>query len=172
MHVALPENSPNLHCPPAVGSFHISECRRWPTHGAVQTEFRAACSWVRSYREWVPCFSCSSPWSLLLVHLFFFLHPQIRFNISTPAFRGCMKNLKKTTGVVRLNDTVGVTKKCSEDWKVSEEFRTLQSSGPQLTHVWLSLTHQLLTYSDMMNWLIYYTLPVLAKPLQACVLNL
>ena len=37
-----------------------------------------------------------------------------------------MKNLKKTTGVVRLNDTVGVTKKCSEDWKVSEEFRTLQ----------------------------------------------
>ncbi|XP_042817417.1 laminin subunit alpha-3 isoform X4 [Panthera tigris] len=41
-----------------------------------------------------------------------------RFNISTPAFRGCMKNLKKTTGVVRLNDTVGVTKKCSEDWKL------------------------------------------------------
>lgn len=30
-----------------------------------------------------------------------------------------MKNLKKTSGVVRLNDTVGVTKKCSEDWKVS-----------------------------------------------------
>ncbi|ELW48958.1 Laminin subunit alpha-3 [Tupaia chinensis] len=41
-----------------------------------------------------------------------------RFNISTPAFRGCMKNLKKTSGVVRLNDTVGVTKKCSEDWKL------------------------------------------------------
>ncbi|XP_012581235.1 PREDICTED: laminin subunit alpha-3 [Condylura cristata] len=41
-----------------------------------------------------------------------------RFNISIPAFRGCMKNLKKTTGVVRLNDTVGVTKKCSEDWKL------------------------------------------------------
>ncbi|XP_059884783.1 laminin subunit alpha-3 isoform X2 [Delphinus delphis] len=41
-----------------------------------------------------------------------------RFNISTPAFRGCVKNLKKTTGVVRLNDTVGVTKKCSEDWKL------------------------------------------------------
>ncbi|XP_074208255.1 laminin subunit alpha-3 isoform X2 [Camelus bactrianus] len=39
-----------------------------------------------------------------------------RFNISTPAFQGCMKNLKKTSGVVRLNDTVGVTKKCSEDW--------------------------------------------------------
>uniref|UniRef100_A0A8C7BKK5 Laminin subunit alpha 3 n=1 Tax=Neovison vison TaxID=452646 RepID=A0A8C7BKK5_NEOVI len=44
--------------------------------------------------------------------------PDFRFNISTPAFRGCMKNLKKTTGVVRLNDTVGVTKKCSEDWKL------------------------------------------------------
>ncbi|XP_031802383.1 laminin subunit alpha-3 isoform X2 [Sarcophilus harrisii] len=41
-----------------------------------------------------------------------------KFNISTPAFRGCMKNLKKTIGVVRLNDTVGVTKKCSEDWKL------------------------------------------------------
>ncbi|EHB10219.1 Laminin subunit alpha-3 [Heterocephalus glaber] len=41
-----------------------------------------------------------------------------RFNISTPAFRGCMKNLKKTSGVVRLNDTVGVTKKCSEDWQL------------------------------------------------------
>lgn len=41
-----------------------------------------------------------------------------RFNISTPAFQGCMKNLKKTSGVVRLNDTVGVTKKCSEDWKL------------------------------------------------------
>lgn len=41
-----------------------------------------------------------------------------RFNISTPAFRGCMTNLKKTSGVVRLNDTVGVTKKCSEDWKL------------------------------------------------------
>ncbi|XP_045705786.1 laminin subunit alpha-3 isoform X2 [Phyllostomus hastatus] len=41
-----------------------------------------------------------------------------RFNISTPAFRGCMKNLKKTSGVVRLNDTVGVTKKCSEDWEL------------------------------------------------------
>ncbi|XP_072460501.1 laminin subunit alpha-3 isoform X2 [Notamacropus eugenii] len=41
-----------------------------------------------------------------------------KFNISTPPFRGCMKNLKKTIGVVRLNDTVGVTKKCSEDWKL------------------------------------------------------
>ncbi|XP_044538899.1 laminin subunit alpha-3 [Gracilinanus agilis] len=41
-----------------------------------------------------------------------------KFNITTPAFRGCMKNLKKTIGVIRLNDTVGVTKKCSEDWKL------------------------------------------------------
>nr|XP_051707297.1 laminin subunit alpha-3 isoform X2 [Oryctolagus cuniculus] len=41
-----------------------------------------------------------------------------RLNISTPAFRGCMKNLKKTSGVIRLNDSVGVTKKCSEDWKL------------------------------------------------------
>lgn len=47
-----------------------------------------------------------------------------------------MKNLKKTSGVVRLNDTVGVTKKCSEDWKVSEEARTLQGSAPSQPSVW------------------------------------
>nr|XP_012300471.2 laminin subunit alpha-3 isoform X2 [Aotus nancymaae] len=60
-----------------------------------------------------------------------------RFNISTPAFRGCMKNLKKTSGVVRLNDTVGVTKKCSEDWKLvrSASF----SRGGQLSFINLGL---------------------------------
>ncbi|XP_063652107.1 laminin subunit alpha-3 isoform X7 [Pan troglodytes] len=60
-----------------------------------------------------------------------------RFNISTPAFRGCMKNLKKTSGVVRLNDTVGVTKKCSEDWKLvrSASF----SRGGQLSFTDLGL---------------------------------
>ncbi|XP_053427342.1 laminin subunit alpha-3 isoform X2 [Nycticebus coucang] len=60
-----------------------------------------------------------------------------RFNISTPAFRGCMKNLKKTSGVVRLNDTVGVTKKCSEDWKLvrSASF----SRGGQLSFTNLGL---------------------------------
>ncbi|XP_036761629.2 laminin subunit alpha-3 isoform X2 [Manis pentadactyla] len=54
-----------------------------------------------------------------------------RFNISTPAFRGCMKNLKKSIGVVRLDDTIGVTKECSEDWKLvrSASF----SSGGQLS---------------------------------------
>lgn len=54
-------------------------------------------------------------------HLFSVSESLFRFNISTPAFRGCMKNLKKTTGVVRLNDTVGVTKKCSEDWQVTND---------------------------------------------------
>ncbi|KAM6148377.1 laminin subunit alpha-3 [Erethizon dorsatum] len=60
-----------------------------------------------------------------------------RFNISTPAFRGCMKNLKKTSGVVRLNDTVGVTKKCSEDWQLvrSASF----SRGGQLSFTNLGL---------------------------------
>ncbi|XP_075389015.1 laminin subunit alpha-3 [Tenrec ecaudatus] len=54
-----------------------------------------------------------------------------RFNISTPAFRGCLKNPKKTTGVVRLNDTVGVTKRCSDDWNL---VRTASfSRGGQLT---------------------------------------
>lgn len=41
-----------------------------------------------------------------------------------------MKNLKKSIGVVRLDDTIGVTKECSEDWKVSEEFEPLQRSAP------------------------------------------
>uniref|UniRef100_A0A8C2VMN0 Laminin, alpha 3 n=1 Tax=Chinchilla lanigera TaxID=34839 RepID=A0A8C2VMN0_CHILA len=60
-----------------------------------------------------------------------------RFNISTPAFRGCMKNLKKTSGVVRLNDTVGVSKKCSEDWQLvrSASF----SRGGQLSFTNLDL---------------------------------
>nr|XP_019596793.1 PREDICTED: laminin subunit alpha-3 isoform X1 [Rhinolophus sinicus] len=63
-----------------------------------------------------------------------------RFNISTPAFRGCMKNLKKPSGVVRLNDTVGVTKKCSEDWKLvrSASF----SRGGQLSFTNLDLPSQ------------------------------
>uniref|UniRef100_A0A4X1VPX5 Laminin subunit alpha-3 n=1 Tax=Sus scrofa TaxID=9823 RepID=A0A4X1VPX5_PIG len=65
-----------------------------------------------------------------------------RFNISTPAFRGCMKNLRKTSGVVRLNDTVGVTKRCSEDWKLvrSASF----SRGGQLSFTnldWPSPSH-------------------------------
>ncbi|XP_038622372.1 laminin subunit alpha-3 [Tachyglossus aculeatus] len=41
-----------------------------------------------------------------------------RYNISTPAFRGCMKTLKNNGKIINLNDTVGVTKKCSEDWQL------------------------------------------------------
>uniref|UniRef100_A0A6I8MZ06 Laminin subunit alpha 3 n=1 Tax=Ornithorhynchus anatinus TaxID=9258 RepID=A0A6I8MZ06_ORNAN len=44
--------------------------------------------------------------------------PKIRYNISTPPFRGCMKNLKSSGKIINLNDTVGVTKKCSEDWQL------------------------------------------------------
>uniref|UniRef100_A0A8B9U691 Laminin subunit alpha 3 n=1 Tax=Anas zonorhyncha TaxID=75864 RepID=A0A8B9U691_9AVES len=42
-----------------------------------------------------------------------------RFNITTPPFRGCMKNVKnsKTASVV-FDETVGVSKKCSDDWKL------------------------------------------------------
>uniref|UniRef100_A0A6I8NCW7 Laminin subunit alpha 3 n=1 Tax=Ornithorhynchus anatinus TaxID=9258 RepID=A0A6I8NCW7_ORNAN len=43
---------------------------------------------------------------------------QKRYNISTPPFRGCMKNLKSSGKIINLNDTVGVTKKCSEDWQL------------------------------------------------------
>ncbi|XP_032038553.1 laminin subunit alpha-3-like isoform X2 [Aythya fuligula] len=42
-----------------------------------------------------------------------------QFNITTPPFRGCMKNVKnsKTASVV-FDETVGVSKKCSDDWKL------------------------------------------------------
>ncbi|KAM9386689.1 laminin subunit alpha-3 [Phaethornis superciliosus] len=42
-----------------------------------------------------------------------------RFNISTPSFRGCMKNVKNpNTASVIFDETVGVSKKCSVDWKL------------------------------------------------------
>ncbi|XP_044921392.1 laminin subunit alpha-3 isoform X5 [Mustela putorius furo] len=65
-----------------------------------------------------------------------------RFNISTPAFRGCMKNLKKTTGVVRLNDTVGVTKKCSEDWKLVRSASFSRGGQLRFTNVDLPLPNE------------------------------
>ncbi|XP_054036118.1 laminin subunit alpha-3 [Dryobates pubescens] len=41
------------------------------------------------------------------------------FNISTPPFRGCMKNVKNpSTASVVFDETVGVSKKCSDDWKL------------------------------------------------------
>ncbi|XP_023063546.1 laminin subunit alpha-3 isoform X2 [Piliocolobus tephrosceles] len=66
-----------------------------------------------------------------------------RFNISTPAFRGCMKNLKKTSGVVRLNDTVGVTKKCSEDWKLVRSASFSRGGQLSFTNLGLPLTDHL-----------------------------
>ncbi|XP_064026607.1 laminin subunit alpha-3 [Pogoniulus pusillus] len=47
--------------------------------------------------------------------------PSLRaqFNISTPPFRGCMKNVKNpSTASVIFDETVGVSKKCSDDWKL------------------------------------------------------
>ncbi|KAM8811022.1 laminin subunit alpha-3 [Eudromia elegans] len=42
-----------------------------------------------------------------------------RFNISTPPFRGCMKNVKNPkTAAVIFDETIGVSKKCSDDWKI------------------------------------------------------
>lgn len=57
-----------------------------------------------------------------------------------------MKNLKKTSGVVRLNDTVGVTKKCSEDWKV--RIQNLAASATPQPRVFL------VAHSVMGNWFI------------------
>ncbi|XP_009884960.1 PREDICTED: laminin subunit alpha-3 [Charadrius vociferus] len=47
--------------------------------------------------------------------------PSLRehFNISTPPFRGCMKNVKNpNTASVIFDETVGVSKKCLDDWKL------------------------------------------------------
>ncbi|XP_031359594.2 laminin subunit alpha-3 [Lonchura striata] len=42
-----------------------------------------------------------------------------QFNISTPPFRGCMKNVKNpSTASVVFDKTFGVSKKCSDDWKL------------------------------------------------------
>ncbi|EMP38380.1 Laminin subunit alpha-3 [Chelonia mydas] len=41
-----------------------------------------------------------------------------RFNISTSPFRGCMKNVKNpVTASVTFTETIGVSRKCSNDWK-------------------------------------------------------
>uniref|UniRef100_A0A8C8SJJ4 Laminin subunit alpha 3 n=1 Tax=Pelusios castaneus TaxID=367368 RepID=A0A8C8SJJ4_9SAUR len=42
-----------------------------------------------------------------------------RFNISTPPFRGCMRNVRDLiSGSVTFTETMGVSRKCSDDWKV------------------------------------------------------
>ncbi|XP_067402634.1 laminin subunit alpha-3 isoform X1 [Emydura macquarii macquarii] len=41
------------------------------------------------------------------------------FNISTSPFRGCMKNVKNPiTASVIFTETIGVSRKCSDDWKL------------------------------------------------------
>uniref|UniRef100_A0A8C3XFQ3 Laminin subunit alpha 3 n=1 Tax=Cyanoderma ruficeps TaxID=181631 RepID=A0A8C3XFQ3_9PASS len=55
--------------------------------------------------------------------LFFLPLPETSFNISTPPFRGCMKNVKNpSTASVVFDKTFGVSKKCSDDWKVTNTF--------------------------------------------------
>uniref|UniRef100_A0A8C5TBM3 Laminin subunit alpha 3 n=1 Tax=Malurus cyaneus samueli TaxID=2593467 RepID=A0A8C5TBM3_9PASS len=55
--------------------------------------------------------------------LFFFPLPETSFNISTPPFRGCMKNVKNpATASVVFDKAFGVSKKCSDDWKVTKKF--------------------------------------------------
>uniref|UniRef100_A0A8C0V620 Laminin subunit alpha 3 n=1 Tax=Cyanistes caeruleus TaxID=156563 RepID=A0A8C0V620_CYACU len=51
--------------------------------------------------------------------LFFLPLPETSFNISTPPFRGCMKNVKNpSTASVVFDKTFGVSKKCLDDWKL------------------------------------------------------
>uniref|UniRef100_A0A8C5SXR0 Laminin subunit alpha 3 n=1 Tax=Laticauda laticaudata TaxID=8630 RepID=A0A8C5SXR0_LATLA len=42
-----------------------------------------------------------------------------RFNISTPPFRGCMKNIKTSfERSISFSDSFGVSRKCPDDWKL------------------------------------------------------
>uniref|UniRef100_A0A8D0LAX1 Laminin subunit alpha 3 n=1 Tax=Sphenodon punctatus TaxID=8508 RepID=A0A8D0LAX1_SPHPU len=53
----------------------------------------------------------------IIGHLFFLLENS--FNISTLAFRGCMKNVKNTIiASVTFTESIGVSKKCTDDWKL------------------------------------------------------
>lgn len=55
--------------------------------------------------------------------LLFLTLPENRFNISTPPFRGCMKNVKTPTRAsIVFAESFGVSKKCSADWKVTNKF--------------------------------------------------
>lgn len=59
-------------------------------------------------------------WNSRLVNSFFLPLPETSFDITVPPFRGCMKNVKTPeTASVVFDETVGVSKKCSDDWKVS-----------------------------------------------------
>uniref|UniRef100_A0A669QW11 Laminin subunit alpha 3 n=1 Tax=Phasianus colchicus TaxID=9054 RepID=A0A669QW11_PHACC len=103
---------------------------------------------------------------------FFFLpFPETSFDITVPPFRGCMKNVKnpKTASVV-FDETVGVSKKCSDDWKLVRSaafskkgtlslsaasfpfprdfqvgfgFRTMASTGTLLTLVYLQCNEKI-----------------------------
>uniref|UniRef100_A0A8C6Y0I6 Laminin subunit alpha 3 n=1 Tax=Naja naja TaxID=35670 RepID=A0A8C6Y0I6_NAJNA len=43
-----------------------------------------------------------------------------RFNISTPPFRGCMKNIKTSfERSISFSESFGVSRKCPDDWKVN-----------------------------------------------------
>uniref|UniRef100_A0A670Y7L7 Laminin subunit alpha 3 n=1 Tax=Pseudonaja textilis TaxID=8673 RepID=A0A670Y7L7_PSETE len=62
-----------------------------------------------------------------------------RFNISTPPFRGCMKNIKTSfERSISFSDSFGVSRKCPDDWKVNHFF------------YYLALLHNLL-FDDMPN---------------------
>uniref|UniRef100_A0A8V0XP31 Laminin subunit alpha 3 n=1 Tax=Gallus gallus TaxID=9031 RepID=A0A8V0XP31_CHICK len=54
-----------------------------------------------------------------LLNSFFLPLPETSFDITVPPFRGCMKNVKTPeTASVVFDETVGVSKKCSDDWKL------------------------------------------------------
>lgn len=87
--------------------------------------------------------------------LFFLPLPETSFNISTPPFRGCMKNVKNpSTASVVFDKTFGVSKRCSDDWKVTNKFP--QKLLLEFTDSGLSINPGPLCFAKIKNyiWLI------------------
>uniref|UniRef100_A0A8C0ZFD6 Laminin subunit alpha 3 n=1 Tax=Cyanistes caeruleus TaxID=156563 RepID=A0A8C0ZFD6_CYACU len=88
--------------------------------------------------------------------LFFLPLPETSFNISTPPFRGCMKNVKNpSTASVVFDKTFGVSKKCLDDWKVTSKFP--QKLLLEFTDSGLSINPGPLCFAEVKNYVIAKT---------------
>uniref|UniRef100_A0A8C5MWE3 Laminin subunit alpha 3 n=1 Tax=Leptobrachium leishanense TaxID=445787 RepID=A0A8C5MWE3_9ANUR len=68
-----------------------------------------------------------------------------KFNIKTPAFRGCVKNVKTPVGTAKFQESYGVSRKCFDGWKVSVNIPCIYSTlifGTQESHI-ISYMHKM-----------------------------
>ncbi|CAH2284950.1 laminin subunit alpha-3 [Pelobates cultripes] len=80
--------------------------------------------------RWIRVFQSSVVITVTEVDVFSFtsyymggVPPAVRekFNIKTPAFRGCVKNVKTPAGSARFQETYGVSRKCFDGWNTVRE---------------------------------------------------